>query len=262
MTEFKWQLIFLAFLFFNQRNIEARTDCKRNQDHAFPKQFPYQVYIDIFKDYNLKKIPSCAGVIISNRRILTTARCIPKNLDFITIYLGAVDIKNEMEMGKQLLYVREKNIVVHPEWDPDQNINNIALIKLPADLQFDEYVQPIQLPDPDKSYDYDIGVFSAYGSSNDQLMYSNVTILSNEECKTIELKNNPGGFFPSSWICLKSIGCGKCSGDSGGPLAIRHEDGNSILLGLKSAVSDDSCSVNEPRFLTRISSYLQWINEN
>ncbi|XP_034480984.1 ovochymase-1-like [Drosophila innubila] len=166
---------------------------------------------------------------------------VSSHLQWIKQY-ESVDIKNEMEMGKQLLYVREKNIVVHPEWDPDQNINNIALIKLPADLQFDEYVQPIQLPDPDKSYDYDIGVFSAYGSSNDQLMYSNVTILSNEECKTIELKNNPGGFFPSSWICLKSIGCGKCSGDSGGPLAIRHEDGNSILLGLKSAVSDDSCS--------------------
>lgn len=65
-----------------------------------------------------------------------------------------------MEVGQQRLYVRRKNIVVHPEWNLELNINNIALINLPADVQFDEYTQPIQLPDPDKSYDNDIGVSS------------------------------------------------------------------------------------------------------
>lgn len=92
-------------------------------------------------------------------------------------------------------------------------------------------------------------------------MYSNVTILSIEECKSTVLKNNPGGFFPSSWICLKSIQYGQCSGDSGGPLAIGNENGHNILLGLKAAVTSvvDQCLAKRPIVYTRVSSYLQWI---
>ncbi|KAL7732204.1 hypothetical protein ACLKA6_018444 [Drosophila palustris] len=181
----------------------------------------------------------CGGVIISNRTILTAANCIPKNFDFIRIYFGTVDALNNMETGQQRLQVNKKYIVVHPEWDPKQDINDIALIKLPADLQFDDYIKPAQLPDPNQSYENESAVVSVYASSTGQLMYSNETVLSNEKCRCTLQRYRPGVFFPSSWICLKPADCGPCKGDSGGPLAIRHEDGSSTLLGLIKSVKDE-----------------------
>ncbi|KAL7732203.1 hypothetical protein ACLKA6_018443 [Drosophila palustris] len=161
-----------------------------------------------------------------------------QDIDILNIYFGTVDRNNNKEMGQQRLIVKGTNIVVHPEWDPNQHLNDIALIKLPADLQFDDYIKPAQFPDPNQFYENESGVISGWGQASvpgpmtNTLMFSNVTILSNEECKSIEHKYYPGMFFPSSWICIMSSDSSPCYGDSGGPLAIRSDDGTSTLLGL------------------------------
>jgi len=90
-------------------------------------------------------------------------------------------------------------------------------------------------------------------------MYFNVTVWSNEECKPAIHTYSPLSLSPSSWICLKPSDSSTCSGDSGGPLAIRNEDGTSTLLGLTAFGTDRECSVQRPQVFTRVSSYLEWI---
>ncbi|XP_034482746.1 plasma kallikrein-like [Drosophila innubila] len=267
MAQFKLQLIFLVFLFY-QQNVKAESrPVERiiNGFHANPKQFPYQVLLN--RQTRTEWEPFCGGVIISKRIILTAAHCIKDNLNVVNIYFGAVARLNIKETGQQRLIVKRKNIVVHPEWDYGQTINDIAVIRLPADLQFDEYIQPAKLPDPTQPYDNESGVVSGWGitsvpgSMSKQLMYFNVTILSNEECKFIVGRYRTRQFFPSSYICLSPSERSPCNGDSGGPLVIRNEDGTSTLLGLTSFGMDGKCTVNRPGIYTRVSSFLQWIGK-
>ncbi|XP_062127743.1 collagenase-like [Drosophila sulfurigaster albostrigata] len=161
-----------------------------NGENAVSKQFPYQVYLEEHINYDWR--PNCGGVIISNRTVLTAAHCISDSIDSLKIYFGAVDRTNIYETGQQRLIVKRKNIIVHPEYDPIQFLNDIALIRLPAEILFDEYIQPAKLPDPDKLYDNEIGVVSGWGISDrdswnlpNNLQYLNVTIFPYEECKPL-----------------------------------------------------------------------------
>jgi len=69
------------------------------------------------------------------------------------------------------LIVDRKNIVVHPGWDSNQVINDVALIRLPAALHFNDYIQPAKLPDPKESYDNVNGVVSGWGFTSGMFRY-------------------------------------------------------------------------------------------
>ncbi|XP_062130973.1 chymotrypsin-2-like isoform X2 [Drosophila sulfurigaster albostrigata] len=271
MVQLQLLLVFLTSLLFQGSEQDQYSPSNRiiNGENAAPKQFPYQVLTEKLVNYDWKR--SCGGVIISNRTILTAAHCIRDSMYARKIYFGTVDKTNIYETGQQRLIVKRKNIIVHPEYDSIQFLNDIALIRLPAEILFDEYIQPAKLPDPDKLYDNEIGVVSGWGISDrhswnlpNNLQYLNVTIFPYEECKPLvhKYKGLHAKFFPASYICLKPSQGRPCKGDSGGPLAIRNEDGTSTLVGLTSFGMDGTCPPNTPVIYTRVSSFLQWIKEN
>ncbi|XP_034105980.1 chymotrypsin-2-like [Drosophila albomicans] len=262
MSKLKWQLIIVTFLLY-QRSLSAQDIPSKRIVEGFnadPKQFPYQVYLMILKDSH--PFTACGGVIISNRIVLTAGHCIPTKFNAVKINFGTVDISNKMEVGQQQLIVKAKNVFVHPEYELNNKPNDIALIKLPADLLFDEYIQPAKLPDANELYENESAVVSGWGTTSyngpqpNHLQYYNVTVYSNEECKNKLVPD----IFPSSYICLKPSQSSPCYGDSGGPLAIRNEDGSHTLLGLTSFGSE-TCEFNSPPIYTRVSSYLQWIKK-
>ncbi|XP_060657033.1 collagenase-like [Drosophila nasuta] len=269
MVKLQLLLVFVTSLLF-QGSKQAQyslTNRIINGENAAPKQFPYQVFIEKHVNYDWK--PNCGGVVISNRTVLTAAHCIKDSIDAFKIYFGTVDRTNIYETGQQRLIVKRKNIIGHPEYDPHELLNDIALIRLPAEILFDEYIQPAKLPDPDKLYDNEIGVASGWGISDrdswyakNNLQYLNVTIFPYEDCKALVHKYNYAKFFPSSFVCLKSSQGSPCKGDSGGPLAIRNEDGTSTIVGLTSFGVSETCEPNMPGIFTRVSSFLQWIKEN
>ncbi|XP_060657034.1 chymotrypsin-2-like isoform X1 [Drosophila nasuta] len=259
-----WQLIIVTFLLY-QRSISGQdTPSKRivKGFNADPKQFPYQVYILNLEDG--RSLFGCGAVIISNRIVLTVAHCISKEMNTMEIYFGTVDTSNKREVGQQRLIVKAKNIFVHPEYDGNQHINDIALIQLPADLLFDEYIQPAKLPDADELYENESAVVSGWGQTifsgpqSNHLQYYNVTVFSNEKCKNLMIAVSK--IFPTSYICLKPSQSTPCHGDSGGPLAIRNEDGSHTLLGLTS-FGNPGCPTNSPGVYTRVSSFLKWIKQ-
>ncbi|XP_062131785.1 chymotrypsin-2-like isoform X2 [Drosophila sulfurigaster albostrigata] len=270
MVQLQLLLVFLTSLLFQGSEQAQYSPSNRiiNGENAVPKQFPYQVYLEGRINYDWKT--SCGGVIISNRTVLTAAHCISDSIDALKIYFGTVDITNIYETGQQRLIVKRKNIIVHPEYDPHELRNDIALIRLPAEILFDEYIQPAKLPDPDKLYDNEIGVASGWGISDNSwyatnnLQYLNVTIFPYEDCKPLvhKYKGFHASFYPTSNICLKPSQGITCNGDSGGPLAIRNEDGTNTIVGLTSFGLEDTCEPNMPDIFTRVSSFLQWIKEN
>jgi len=98
--------------------------------------------------------------------------------DAVKLYFGAVYRTDDRELGQQRLVVKRENVWIHPQYDSNQDLNDIALIKLPADILFDEYIQPAKLPDPNQLYDNENAVVSGWGkTSGISLFYS--TKLSN-----------------------------------------------------------------------------------
>nr|XP_043065807.1 chymotrypsin BII-like [Drosophila bipectinata] len=125
---------------------------------ASEAQFPYQVYFDVLDFTNLEKSSywsyGCGGTLVSKRIILTAAHCLdsPK-ISAVRIYFGALSSNETLfEPGKKRLIVKRKDIIIHEDWEPHALYNDIALIKLPIDVNFNEYIQPAKLPSPTVTY--------------------------------------------------------------------------------------------------------------
>ncbi|XP_060655735.1 chymotrypsin-C-like [Drosophila nasuta] len=141
--QYNWLLISLATLLLLV-SIEAE---EPEEKLAIPTQFPYQVFIDVApKSDNSKWVPKCSGTIISKSAIVTTASCLDTEFDLAQIYFGAVNISNAFEIGQTRMEVERKYFEVHEGYNPVTLSNNIAIIKLPFELEFNEYVQAVSLP--------------------------------------------------------------------------------------------------------------------
>ncbi|KAH8324031.1 hypothetical protein KR074_007578, partial [Drosophila pseudoananassae] len=237
---------------------------------ASEKQFPYQVYYDALDFTNLEKLSywsyKCGGTLVSKRIILTAAHCLDgPNIYAVRIFFGALYSNGTFKPGKKRLIVKRKDIVIHEDWEPQALYNDIALIKLPIDVNFNEYIQPAKLPSPTATYIGSEATASGWGSSRFEeqepvpyLKYANVSIISTDQCYKAILGNS-SKIFPSSYICIGQSNHSSCHGDSGGPLIV-HNDPDSVLVGIASFVR--GCLVNYPVVYTRVSSYLDWIRKN
>ncbi|XP_070141876.1 chymotrypsin-2-like [Drosophila kikkawai] len=240
---------------------------------AVPKQFPYQVFYDVLDLTNLQKPieweSSCGGTLISKRIILTAAHCLNEpDIYAIKIYFGAVDKSNKSEIGQHRLVVKRQNFVIHQEYDTVYHYNDIALIRLPVDVAFDEYIKPAKLPQPGEVYPSE-AIVSGWGLvevivngnfvGGDKLKYFDISILPHDECK--EWFKHAVPILSSSQICIAPSENMPCKGDSGGPLAVRHED-DFVVLGITSLGHTRYCTINHPSLYTRVVSFLNWIHEN
>lgn len=83
--------------------------------------------------------------------------------DSIKLYFGAVNRKNSSETGQQRLIVHRENIFINEGYEFNQTLNDIAVINLPAEIQFDEFIQPVGLPSPNQVIDNLEGMTSGFG---------------------------------------------------------------------------------------------------
>ncbi|XP_039149648.1 brachyurin-like [Drosophila simulans] len=245
-----------------------------NGHYAASKQFPYQTFLmqlnlGYIQEY-IQWHPLCGGALISEKCVLTAAHCLDNpDIYAVKIYFGAVKIDDVTDVGQQRLVVKRDHFVIHQEWNSITLANDIALIKLPFSILFDDYIKPIQLPNQTFQYQFSEATTSGWGFVKDtdtfpefdkNLKYFNAQILSDLECKRAYILQKKSA-FPASLICIAPGKNMVCKGDSGGPLVIKHES-NFVLLGLTSFMLDKLCDSGFPSFFTRVSSYLNWIRDN
>ncbi|XP_017860678.1 PREDICTED: chymotrypsin-like [Drosophila arizonae] len=261
----RWQLLLVAVLFClcNVESKPSQVERIINGENAKPKQFPYQVFYDIEVTKQWKQ--TCGGTIIGKKTILTAAHCLDGRsgeIQRIKIYLGAVDKSNSTETGQQIVIVEAGSYVIHEDWDINKKSNDIALIKLPTDLEFNQYIQPAELPKPNSLHVDKNAIVSGWGRvkgfvRTEHLQYTNVITLSNEECQSLLREKK----FYSHWLCIAPGETTTCSGDSGGPLAERNPDGSGTVIGIVS-FGFGRCDSKFPAVFTRVAYFLNWIAQH
>ncbi|XP_012156724.1 brachyurin-like [Ceratitis capitata] len=235
-----------------------------NGQVAVPKQFPYQAGLRLYTPLGASW---CGGSVISDRWILTAAHCTVNLTTGVDVYLGAWDRTDATEPNQHIIFVATKNVILHEDYDGDAIVNDISLIKLPFAVEFNDYIQPIALPKKAASYDTYVGkqvIASGWGrisddakTVTDKLRWIEVPVLANTACNRYFL-----GSVKQSNICIKTTGgISTCNGDSGGPLV--YNDGeDTVLVGATSFGILFGCQIGWPGVFTRITSYLDWIEQH
>ncbi|XP_076042406.1 brachyurin-like [Oratosquilla oratoria] len=221
---------------------------------ATPHAYPWQAALFINSQF-------CGGALISDEWVLTAAQC-TNGASLIKVTLGAHNI--------QMIEPTQVSMTSYEFYEHDNNMtsiflmNDIALIKLPEKVPFNEYIQPVCLPHKSDKGDCMVGknvTVAGWGmksdnsnGTTDKLRKVEVPVISNEECS-----KTYGGVITTDILCTSGDdGKGTCTGDSGGPLSFVTRNRTEIR-GIVSFRSSEGCENGYPDAFTRVTEYLDWI---
>lgn len=117
-----------------------------NGNEAKPNSRMYQAGLIIRRLRNgFETSHVCGGSILSKNTILTTGFCI-ENSHTIIVVLGAHYLFDENEVTQQRFTLTPNDYIFHPEYSSSCMCNDIALLRLPIEATFNNFVQLIDLP--------------------------------------------------------------------------------------------------------------------
>ncbi|CAL4204029.1 unnamed protein product, partial [Meganyctiphanes norvegica] len=133
-------------------------------EEAEAHEYPWHVAIAsiFFPDYTL-----CGGSLIAERWVMSAAHCFNGLaplfvVNTIVIRLGLhYQSKNAVDEVR----IRAKKLIMHKHYNNLINANDIALIQLPAKVEYCPTIQPVCLPfSDDNQYDNVIAIVTGHGA--------------------------------------------------------------------------------------------------
>ncbi|XP_058060802.1 uncharacterized protein LOC131211351 [Anopheles bellator] len=219
-------------------------------------QWPWQVAI-----LNRFKEAFCGGTLVSSRWILTAAHCVRKRL---FVRLGEHNL--QQSDGSEIEFRVELSIK-HPRYDKKTVDNDVALLKLPREVERSAFIGYACLPERyqalptghtctiigwgKKRHNDDAGT--------DVLHEAEVPVVPNERCRAVY----------HDYTITKNMFCAghkrgridTCAGDSGGPLLCRDaakQNSPWTIYGITS-FGDGCGKQNKFGIYTKVPNYVDWI---
>ncbi|KAF4018560.1 hypothetical protein G4228_010288 [Cervus hanglu yarkandensis] len=242
-----------------QPNLSARVV---GGEDAIPHSWPWQISLQYLKDDTWRH--TCGGTLITPNHVLTAAHCISNTLTY-RVGLGKNNLEVEDEAGS--LYVGVDTIFVHEKWNSFLIRNDIALIKLAETVELSDAIQVACLPEAGALLTQDYPCYvTGWGR-----LYTNGPIAAElqqglqpvVDYATCSQRDWWGSTVKETMVCAGGDGViSACNGDSGGPLNCQAENGNWDVQGIVSFGSGLGCNTyKKPTVFTRVSAYIDWINE-
>ncbi|KAK5638843.1 hypothetical protein RI129_013138 [Pyrocoelia pectoralis] len=150
---------------------------------------------------------------------------------------------------------RVYQVIWHEAYNPNNNVNDIALLRLSKNIPFNRKVNSISLaksdPSPGTSCILSGWGLTTYPSQQlpSQLQQISLTAIPLAQC----MAALPGMPVANGNLCtLKSYGQGACQGDSGGPLVANREQVGVVSWGIP-------CAKGNPDIFSSVAYYRNWI---
>uniref|UniRef100_A0A1B0AZG9 Peptidase S1 domain-containing protein n=1 Tax=Glossina palpalis gambiensis TaxID=67801 RepID=A0A1B0AZG9_9MUSC len=218
----------------------------------------------------------CGGNLINQRYVLTVAHCVTNNLankKLSKIRLGEYKLGEEKECkngecNEKPLDLNIESIIAHPDYNSRSGHNDIALIRLAANVNFTDSIQPICLPLPETRVNLTGGeILTVAGWDPPQgnakvKSHARATIVEHTDCAK-EFQSHLKPILTSQICALGEVSKDTCGGDSANPLMRKvskdHSD-NWYLEGM-SSLGYRCSSENFPVVYTRVADYVDWIQQ-
>jgi len=224
---------------------------------AAENEWPWQVALFIDDAW------FCGGSLISDEYVMTAAHC-ADGASYFNILAGAHDVRASSEPHR--VEITSYEGFTHPNWDPNTLENDIALVRLPEKIEFNDYIRPACLPpaeDETNGYVGELTTPVGWGKNADSAggitpklqMVEDLPVIDNPTC------DQTYGIIYDGIMCIDSSdGKGVCNGDSGGSLNMRQDAENKwTQVGVASFVSSAGCESGDPHGFTRVAYFGQWI---
>ncbi|GMT16869.1 hypothetical protein PFISCL1PPCAC_8166, partial [Pristionchus fissidentatus] len=184
---------------------------------------------------------------ISDRWVVTSYAALKVLNNKDTTYrvqAGMLDHTNVTDSTEQFLSVQDIQFV--NGFESDTHFNDIALLQLSKPLHFNQYVQPICLPDSDENAmkPGHNAWFTSWGSSTKRDMVSDDLRQAELFINDYEVCDNAVQWYnQNQHLCVGGVnGKSTCFNDMGGPLMRQNADGAWYLYGF--SVSDKYTGTN------------------